>query len=111
MKTLNLAEAAEFLHAGEETVREKAVAGEIPGAKIGRAWVFIDIDLAEYLRAQYGGKKEETCHFTSAQARRSGGLSSGSTESEYRKALELPTGQKQKNSRQSLKLVSTTSKD
>lgn len=98
MKTMGLAEAAEFLRASEETVREKAAAGEIPGAKIGRAWVFIDADLAEYLRSQYGAKREgKECRYTSAKTRQSGGASSVSTESDYRKALELPPGKRRVN--------------
>lgn len=112
MNTLDLIEAARFLKADEETIREKAAAGEIPGAKIGRKWVFLDVDLAEYLRSQYGAQREEkACRSTRGKDRQSGGLSSVSTESEYRKALGLTTEGAQKSSKRGLKLVSTTSKD
>ena len=46
MKTLSLQEAAAFLHVHPETLREAARAGRIPGAKVGRAWVFLENDLA-----------------------------------------------------------------
>ena len=52
MKTLNLTEAADLLKVHENRVMALAGAGEIPGAKIGRAWVFIDEDLIAYVRRQ-----------------------------------------------------------
>ena len=39
-RTLDLHEAADFLKISESTAQEMAANGEIPGAKIGRAWVF-----------------------------------------------------------------------
>jgi hypothetical protein len=53
MKTLNLSEAAAFLHMHPEEVRTRAKRGIIPGAKIGRRWVFIDVDLADFVRSLY----------------------------------------------------------
>jgi excisionase family DNA binding protein len=53
MKTLDLNEAAAFLHVHPVTLKEKARAGEIPGAKPGKCWVFLDDDLADWLRSQY----------------------------------------------------------
>ena len=55
MRTLDLAAAAAFLGLHPHTLQARAKAGEIPGAKVGKAWRFIDLDLAEYLRAQRGG--------------------------------------------------------
>lgn len=52
MKTLDIDECAEFLKIDRTTALALAGKGELPGAKIGRAWVFLDEDLAEYLRAQ-----------------------------------------------------------
>lgn len=51
--TLSLKEAAKFLKIHPVTLADKARAGEILGAKIGRAWVFIKIDLEEYIRSKY----------------------------------------------------------
>jgi len=99
MRTLSLAEAAAFLRMHHEELRRRAKAGLIPGAKAGRAWVFIDEDLAAYLRSLYSQprqalqvtlRKELECHFASV------GVSGGSTpslrqESEYAALLGLPT--------------------
>ena len=46
LDTLDVAGAADYLKMGEDTVRRKARTGEIPGAKIGRRWVFLKGDLA-----------------------------------------------------------------
>jgi excisionase family DNA binding protein len=47
--TLNAAEAAAVLHADPETVLMLARKGELPGAKIGKSWVFLRSDVLEYL--------------------------------------------------------------
>lgn len=52
MATLDLIQAAGFLRISRETMLELADAGEVFGAKIGRAWVFLESDLVEYLVAQ-----------------------------------------------------------
>lgn len=52
MKTLNLEETARFLKVHIETVGRLAKTGQLPGAKIGRSWVFLEEDLIEYLREQ-----------------------------------------------------------
>ncbi|WP_373889301.1 helix-turn-helix domain-containing protein [Massilia sp. TS11] len=53
MRTMNLKEAALFLHMHKEQVRLRAKLGTLPGAKIGRAWIFIECDLVEFIRSQY----------------------------------------------------------
>ena len=53
MKTFGLNEAAAFLRCHPEELRRRAKAGIIPGAKVGRAWVFLEDDLAAYLRSLY----------------------------------------------------------
>lgn len=50
MKTYDINEAADFLKVDRSTALELAGRGEIPGAKVGRAWVFLEVDLVEYLR-------------------------------------------------------------
>jgi hypothetical protein len=52
MKTLDINECAEFFKIDPTTATKMAARGEIPGAKIGRAWVFLQDDLVEYLRQQ-----------------------------------------------------------
>ena len=58
-RTLDLREAAAFLKISEATAQEMAASGELPGAKIGRAWVFLLDDLADWLRAQVKAQREE----------------------------------------------------
>lgn len=53
MKTLNLEQAAAFLHMHPATVMQKVHAGLIPAAKPGKRWVFVDDDLVDTLRGQY----------------------------------------------------------
>jgi Helix-turn-helix domain len=104
IKTLDLKEAADFLKIHPVTLSEKAKSGEIKGAKIGKRWVFIEVDLADHIRAQYqvralqGDRKVETCHFTNAKTRPSGGLKLPSVDESYRKLLGLRTKSKPKNS-------------
>jgi hypothetical protein len=50
MKTLDIDECAEFLKVNNTTVFEMAGTGELPGARISGAWVFLEDDLVEYVR-------------------------------------------------------------
>jgi excisionase family DNA binding protein len=52
LDTLDILECAEFLKVDRTTALELAGKGELPGAKIGRAWVFLRDDLVEYLRVK-----------------------------------------------------------
>jgi excisionase family DNA binding protein len=51
-ETWGINEAAAFLRIHADTLAERARAGEIPGTKIGRAWVFMPKLLTEYLEAR-----------------------------------------------------------
>src|SRR5216684_6077040 len=101
MATLTLQQAAALLKIHPVTLQDKARAGEIPGTKVGRAWVFIEIDLLEYIRSKYArralqGDSTEVleCHSSNVRTHRIGGSSSATTEGEYSKVLGLPTKQK-----------------
>lgn len=50
MDTFDIDECAEFLKVNRTTALELAANGDLPGAKIGRAWVFLRDDMVEYLR-------------------------------------------------------------
>ncbi|WP_213778849.1 helix-turn-helix domain-containing protein [Caballeronia sp. dw_276] len=50
MKTYDLLECAELLKVDRNTVLKIAGTGELPGAKIGRAWVFLEDDVLSFLR-------------------------------------------------------------
>ncbi|MBX3694213.1 MAG: helix-turn-helix domain-containing protein [Steroidobacteraceae bacterium] len=99
MKTLNLQQAAALLLIHPVTLQAKARAGEIPGAKPGRRWVFVEDDLRAYLRAQYarralqGDSMENVqCRSTDARIHLTGGSSCPTTAARYSEALGLPTG-------------------
>jgi excisionase family DNA binding protein len=108
METLNLEQAAAFLNMHPVTVQAKARTGEIPAAKPGKRWTFIQDDLVSYLRSLYSGKwrtlegdtKEKLCHFTSEKIHQFGGSGSPTKATEYSKALALPSELKRKSSKQ-----------
>ena len=58
MQTLKAPEAARFLNIDVATLYAGAKAGRIPGVKVGRSWVFVGVDLIQYLRAQYAVKSD-----------------------------------------------------
>jgi excisionase family DNA binding protein len=107
MRTLGLKQAAEFLKVHPEELRRRAKSGAVPGAKVGRSWVFLDEDLAAYLRSLYApsrqalrvtlDKEVSECHF--ANVVQSGGSTlSLPMENEYAALLGLGTKLSRKNS-------------
>ena len=50
--SVDLAGAAKILNTSEESVAGFAASGRLPGAKIGRSWVFILSHVEEFLREQ-----------------------------------------------------------
>jgi excisionase family DNA binding protein len=94
--TLNLGQAAAYLHVHEQTLLKLARAGAVPAAKVGRAWVFIDVDLLAYIRAKYRQQVVQgdlkgvlSCRSTKEKIRKSTGSSSQSLDRLYREALGL----------------------
>ena len=70
--TFTLGEAALYLHMHPEELRARAKRGDLPGAKTGRRWVFLETDLADYVRSRYPARrqalrvtsgKESVCHY------------------------------------------------
>uniref|UniRef100_Q47H87 Helix-turn-helix domain-containing protein n=1 Tax=Dechloromonas aromatica (strain RCB) TaxID=159087 RepID=Q47H87_DECAR len=105
MDSLTLQQAATFLKIHPVTLQEKARAGEIPGAKIGKCWVFLEIDLVDYVRSQYrrralqgAHERNITCHSSNAKTRPAGGSKSSSTDERYNAVLGLTTKSKPRNS-------------
>lgn len=96
-ETLDLNDAASLLKMHRQTLRQKAKSGEVPGAKIGKQWVFIKEDLVSYIRSQYASPRSRSqvqrignsiC-YTSDQARSSTGVvSPHQTECEYNNLLK-----------------------
>ncbi|HDR9174242.1 TPA: helix-turn-helix domain-containing protein [Burkholderia vietnamiensis] len=52
MRTFDLQECADFLKVDRTTAMKLAQKGDIVGARIGRAWVFLEDDVVAFLRAQ-----------------------------------------------------------
>jgi Helix-turn-helix domain len=50
MRTFDLIECADVLKVDRNTAMKLAGTGELPGAKIGRAWVFLEDDVVAFLR-------------------------------------------------------------
>lgn len=95
---LSIEQAAKLLHMHPVTLQRKARRGEIPAAKPARCWIFLEIDLVAYIRAQYPsrvmqGAHEEVklCRSTNEKILPSGGLNCITAEKSYKKALGLPT--------------------
>ncbi|HEY8100172.1 MAG TPA: helix-turn-helix domain-containing protein [Burkholderiaceae bacterium] len=104
METLDTQQAAQFLHMHPVTLQGKARRGEIPGAKLGKQWVFLRLDLMAYIRAQYvarvsqGDTQENIgCHFTNAKTHLIGGSKSRLMGKTYQEVLGLPTKHKLRN--------------
>jgi hypothetical protein len=107
MRTFSLTEAAAFLRMHPKELRRRAKTGAIPGAKAGRAWVFIDEDLAAYLRSLYPerrqalqvslGKELNECHSSDA-VRRGGSTSPHHAASALEVLLAQTTRSRRRNS-------------
>jgi excisionase family DNA binding protein len=59
VRTFNLEEAAEFLHLHPDTLQQMAKHGEIPAAKPGKRWIFIEEDLVDWIRERYRRDKTQ----------------------------------------------------
>jgi len=102
MRTLTLSEAAAFLGLHPDTLKERAAAREIPGAKIGKEWRFLEADLVDFFRSQY--RKGAACQSSSAET---SGISTSAVDAaeEFDALLALPTGKSRKDSMMNLQLV------
>src|SRR5690554_7482031 len=105
MKTYNLQQAAAYLHMSASHLGELARSKRIKAAKPGKSWVFLEIDLVEYLDALYAfgvntpqqGCDEETSSWHCTNVETSGGLASRhQTEREYLALLAPQTRSKHK---------------
>ncbi|MGZ4979612.1 MAG: helix-turn-helix domain-containing protein [Methylobacter sp.] len=55
---MDLAEASELLKLHPQTVLQRARSGEIPAAKPGKCWVFVQEDLINWLRSHYNDGRD-----------------------------------------------------
>lgn len=99
METMNLQEAATFLKIHPVTLCSKAAQGIIPGARVGKRWVFVKVDLIDHIRSQYplqalqGVTMEKSSwHSTKEKIHKIGGSKSQQKmDDAYSKALGLLT--------------------
>jgi len=68
MQTFNLDEAAKYLKIHPRTLQSRAKQGTIPGSRIGRRWVFLEADLADYIRKSYPDRGERLQGFQIKEA-------------------------------------------
>ena len=97
METMTVDEAAALLKIHPVTLCAKAAQGIIPGARVGKRWVFVKVDLIDHIRAQYplqatqGVTMEKSSwHSTNGKIPQIGGSRSRQpTDDAYSKALGL----------------------
>jgi excisionase family DNA binding protein len=98
METLTCAEAASFLKIHYVTLSVLASSGEVPGAKIGRRWVFLKADLIIFLKSKYRiqpnsnqTQEQISCQFLNVKTPPIGGSKLQPQMGDaYNKALGLP---------------------
>lgn len=104
MRTYTVEEAAEMLKCSSDKVLELIHSDNLPAAKIGRAWVLIDVDVIEYIRTKYTLNKEgKKCQSTKEVKR--GGSILLSMDKELESLLTKQTGEKPKMSTTPLSIV------
>ncbi|MHB1832331.1 MAG: helix-turn-helix domain-containing protein [Acidiferrobacteraceae bacterium] len=99
MNTLTLKEAAVFLKMHPQTLRRLALKAALPAARTGRRWVFIEEDLAQWLRSRYSAVRQVPAgqegitpwHSIKETTPRSGGSASPSGDGKYAALLGLRT--------------------
>jgi excisionase family DNA binding protein len=106
MRTYDVQEAAAFLRMSPAVLRVHAREGRLKAAKPGKRWVFLEEDLAAYLRQLYARRRQaplsgsnlEESKWESSNAVMSGGSTSPHhTASEYADLLGLPIGHSLRN--------------
>lgn len=114
-ETLTVEQAAAFLGLHPDTLRERAAAGIIRGAKPGKRWIFRRADLDAYLDGLADGtqqpaakpaRKGKECRSTGDRARTRGMSQSATPAGELDALLRQRIAEKRKGSMTSLRLVS-----
>ena len=95
MKTLSLEQAAAWLFTTPDTVSECIRRHGLPAAKVGRAWVLVDVDVIDWIRKRYG--ERAACTSSKEQKMVLGGSTSVSTVRELDALLAPQTVGKRKN--------------
>jgi excisionase family DNA binding protein len=90
MKTYDIHEVAEFLKIDRSTALDLAAIGELPGAKVGRAWVFLESDLVAYLEDKVRYQTMERREESSIQKQQGQNLVEFSFRTNRRRARQPP---------------------
>jgi excisionase family DNA binding protein len=104
MKTLDLSGAANLLKLHPQTILQKARSGDIPAAKPGKCWVFIENDLVDWLRSKYHSPQQDVgqggtkvCSLKEKTANTGGIALQHQTAQQYASLLKLTTREKRRN--------------
>jgi excisionase family DNA binding protein len=103
MNTLDLQQASDLLKLHPQTILQKARAGELPAAKLGKCWVFIEQDLIEWIRSQYTRPRQDVgqggalCSLKDQTANTGGIALPRQTAQQYANLLKLKISEKPKN--------------
>jgi excisionase family DNA binding protein len=108
MSTLDLAQAAQLLKVHPKTLQKLARFGRVPSFKVGRAWVFVEHLLVDWLVTESLSRvsvvdlqEQSECRSTDARTHLFGGSNyrpSGVNRSLYSRALGLPIDERRKRS-------------
>src|SRR5208282_419521 len=98
VNTLTLASAAKLLYTTPETISEMIRNEGLPAAKVGRAYVLVDVDVIDWLRGRYASAsgKGKRCDSTDARPRVRGTSISGTTPDALDRALAPRTSKGRK---------------
>jgi hypothetical protein len=103
MQTLDLKKASTLLKLHPQTVLQRARSGEIPAAKLGKCWVFIEEDLVNWIRSRYNRPQQDVgqggqklCSLKDKTANTGGTALPHQTAQQYANLLKLPTKGKPK---------------
>jgi hypothetical protein len=104
MNTLGLNEASTLLKMHPQTVLQRVRSGDIPAAKLGKCWVFIERDLIEWIRSKYTSPQQDVgqggklvCSLKDQTANTGGIALRHQTAQQYANLLKLKTKEKPKN--------------
>ena len=107
-RTLGTVEAASLLRIHPQTLMARARAGSIPGCRVGKAWVFLESLLVEYLVAQSqtrvsvaDAQEKSECRFIDERTHLIGGSNyrpSVANLDRYKSALGLPKNARRRSS-------------
>jgi excisionase family DNA binding protein len=101
---LTVEQAADLLHFAPGTIRRFALAGVLPGTKIGRSWRFDENGLRDWLRSR-SLENVKPCPSIDVRVPQIGKSGFSSLDAKLEALLAQPIGEKRNNSRRSFVVV------